>query len=107
MTYLLQLRDLLLELVHKRASSILHLLILSTPTIVNYILHLLNPSGTTIVPTISTIPTISIVHVVSHLGDNLRKNGLQLLRDDSSNVRVLLVVIVVVVVVVVVRTAST
>ncbi|GKF91454.1 hypothetical protein Tco_0275155, partial [Tanacetum coccineum] len=47
---------------------------------------------TAIVPTISTI---SSVHIVSHLCDNLGKNGLQLLRDDSSNVRVLLVVVVV------------
>ncbi|GKF86702.1 hypothetical protein Tco_0254529, partial [Tanacetum coccineum] len=50
---------------------------------------------TAIVLTISTISAIRIIHVVSHLGDNLRKNGLQLLRDDSSNVKVLLIVVVV------------
>nr|GEX35197.1 hypothetical protein [Tanacetum cinerariifolium] len=58
--------------------------------------------GTTIVLTvfaISTIPTISIIHVVSYLSDNLMKNGLQLLRDNSSNVGVLVVVVVVVVIV--------
>ncbi|GKD20657.1 putative reverse transcriptase domain-containing protein [Tanacetum coccineum] len=88
------------SLVHKRASSILHLLILRTPTIVNYILHLLDPSGkcyrtslsiilfgiachepfvgiaiVSTIPTISTISTISIVHIVSYLGDDLRKDG--------------------------------
>ncbi|GKD21471.1 hypothetical protein Tco_1223174, partial [Tanacetum coccineum] len=70
-----------------------------TPTIVNYIYHLLDSSGTTIIPaiptisTISTISTVSIVHVVSHLGDNMMKNGLQLMCDDSSNVKVLVVVV--------------
>ncbi|GJU17142.1 uncharacterized mitochondrial protein-like protein [Tanacetum coccineum] len=54
------------------------------------ILHLLDPSGTDIVSTIPTISTINIVHIVSYLGDHLRKNVLQLLRDDSSNVGVLL-----------------
>ncbi|GKG03300.1 hypothetical protein Tco_0310936, partial [Tanacetum coccineum] len=51
-----------------------------------------------VVPTISisTVTVISIVHIVSHLSDNLRKNGLQLICDNSSDVRVLVVVVIVV-----------
>ncbi|GJW01969.1 putative ribonuclease H-like domain-containing protein [Tanacetum coccineum] len=77
MTCLLQLRDLLLELGYSTKSKPCTAIVSTIPTI----------------STISTIYTISIVHVISYLGDDLGKDVLQLLRDDSSNVRVLIIVV--------------
>ncbi|GJU22183.1 zf-CCHC domain-containing protein [Tanacetum coccineum] len=95
--------------VHKTTSSIPHSLICSTTTVIKHRLHLFYPTGkcycttlsikllrvtsseslvgTSVVPTIS-ISSIRIVHISSHLSDDLRNDILQLLRNYCSNVEI-------------------